>query len=108
MAAAKTPGSKASKYAATGADVILPSKNLSGKAKAKRPGSEQDKGSAITNKLLTFALNDISNISTRKDVNEIIRQLIREEGLFSSAANSMVALSTGEGWRLAGMTLLVR
>ncbi|WP_443699601.1 hypothetical protein [Pseudomonas sp.] len=102
MAAAKTPGSKASKYAATGADVILPSKNLSGKAKAKRPGSEQDKGSAITNKLLTFALNDISNISTRKDVNEIIRQLIREEGLFSSAANSMVALSTGEGWRLAG------
>lgn len=100
--AAKTPGSKASRYAATGAAVVLPSRNLAGKAKAKRPGSNQERGSSITNELLTFANNDISNISTRTDVNEIIRKLIREEGLFSSAANSMVAISTGEGWRIAG------
>lgn len=100
--AAKTPGTKASRYAATGAAVVLPSRNLAGKAKAKRPGSNQERGSSINNSLLEFANNDISNISTRTDVNEIIRKLIREEGLFSSAANSMVALSTGEGWRVAG------
>lgn len=100
--AAQTPGSKASRYAAKGADVILPSRNLAGKARAKRPGSDQDRGSSIANQLLEFKNNDISNISSRTDVNEIIRKLIREEGLFSSAANSMVALSTGEGWRIAG------
>lgn len=100
--AAKTPGSSSSRYAAKGADVILPSRNLSGKAKAKRPGSEQDRGTAIRNELKTFANNDISNISSRTDVNEIIRLLIREEGLFSSAANSMTAISTGTNWRLAG------
>lgn len=100
--AAKTPGSKASRYAAKGADVIMPSRNLAGKARAQRPGSDQDRGSAISNKLKAFANNDISNISSRTDVNEIIRLLIREEGLFSSAANSMVAISTGTGWRIAG------
>lgn len=102
MATARTPGSKGSRYAAKGADVILPTRNLAGKAKAKRPGSDQDKGSTIANNLTNFQQNAINTISTRTDVNEIIRQLIREEGLFSSAANSMVAISTGTGFRLAG------
>ncbi|MNQ65750.1 hypothetical protein D3C85_802150 [compost metagenome] len=102
MAAAKTPGTKASRYQATGASVILPTRNLAGKARAQRPGAQQDRGTAISNTLNRFVSNAISNISSRTDVNDIIRTLIREDGLFSSAANSMVALSTGAGYRIAG------
>ncbi len=102
MAGTKTPGSKGSRYAATGAQVILPTRNLAGKARAKRPGSDLDKGSTITNTLKRFNLNAISNVSSRTDVNEIIRLLCRENGMFSSAANSMAAISVGAGFRIAG------
>lgn len=102
MAGTKTPGSKGSRYAATGAQVILPTRNLAGKARAKRPGSDLDKGDTISNTLKRFNLNAISNISSRTDVNEIIRLLCRENGMFSSAANSMSAISVGTGFRLAG------
>jgi len=102
MATTKTPGSKGSRYAAVSAQVILPTRNLAGKARAKRPGSTLDKGAAITNTLKTFNQNAINNISSRTDVNEIIRLLIREDGMFSSAANSMAAISVGAGFRLAG------
>ena len=102
MAGTKTPGSKGSRYAATGAQVILPTRNLAGKARAKRPGSDLDKGDTISNTLKRFNLNAISNISSRTDVNEIIRLLCRENGMFSSAANSMAAISVGTGFRLAG------
>lgn len=99
---AKTPGTKGSRYRSAGAEVVLPSRNLAGKARAKRPGSDQKKGSTITNDLTRFAANAIENVSKRTDVNEIIRVLIREDGLFGSAANSMSSLSTGAGFRLAG------
>jgi len=102
MATKQTPGSKGSRYAATGADVILPTRNLAGAALAKRPGSELKKGDSIQNTLKTFNQNAINNISSRTDVNEIIRLLIREDGMFSSAANSMAAISVGAGYRLAG------
>lgn len=102
MAGTKTPGSKGSRYAATGAQVILPTRNLAGKARAKRPGSDLDKGDSISNTLKRFNLNAISNISSRTDVNEIIRLLCRENGMFSSAANSMAAISVGTGFRIAG------
>ena len=102
MAGTKTPGSKGSRYAATGAQVILPTRNLAGKARAKRPGSDLDKGDTISNTLKRFNLNAISNISSRTDVNEIIRLLCRENGMFSSAANSMAAISVGTGFRIAG------
>ncbi|QYW06463.1 hypothetical protein uan_051 [Pseudomonas phage UAntarctica] len=102
MAIAKTPGTKGSRYAYQGADVVLPTRNLAGKARAKRPGSDQDRGSALANNLKNFNNTAINNISSRTDANEIIRLLIREEGLFSSAANSMVAISTGTGFRIAG------
>lgn len=102
MAGTKTPGSKGSRYAAASAQVILPTRNLAGKARAKRPGSDQKNGSAITNTLKKFDQNAINNISSRTDVNEIIRLLCRENGMFSSAANSMAAISVGEGFRLAG------
>ena len=102
MATTKTPGSASSRYAFKGADVILPSRNLAGKARAKRPGSELDKGSTIANNLKNFSNTAINNISSRTDANEIIRLLTREEGLFSSAANSMVAISCGAGFRIAG------
>jgi len=102
MATPKTPGTKSSKFRSAGAEVVLPSRNLAGKARAKRPGSDQAKDTAITNKLTTFAANAIENVSKRTDVNEIIRVMTREDGLFSSAANSMGALSTGPGFRLAG------
>lgn len=102
MATTKTPGSKGSRYAATGAKVILPTRNLAGKARAKRPGSDVKKGATIPNQLKTFNQNAINNISARTDVNEIIRLLCREDGMFSSAANSMAAISVGPGFRLAG------
>ena len=102
MATTKTPGTSGSRYRTTGADVILPTRNLAGKARAKRPGSDQDRGSAISNTLNTWAANAINNVQNKSDINDIIRTLIREEGLFSSAANSMVALSTGAGFRIAG------
>lgn len=84
------------------ADVILPSKKLAGKAKAKRPGSDLKKGEALQNSLSQYTANAISSVRTRTDVNDIIRTLMREDGLFSSAANSMTALATGSGFRIAG------
>lgn len=104
MATTKTPGSSGSRYRITGADVILPKSNLAGKAKAQRPGSTLDKGATITNDLTRWVANAISNVQNKTDINDIIRTLIREDGLFSSAANSMVALSTGAGFRIAGYT----
>lgn len=102
MAQPKTPDSKGSRYRTTGAQVVLPSRNLSGTAKASRPGSKLKRGATISNELTRFEANAIENVSNRTDVNEIIRVLTREEGLFSGAANSMVALSVGAGFRLAG------
>lgn len=102
MARPRTPGSKNSRYRQAGADVVLPTKNLAGKARAKRPGSDLDSGQAIRNNLNRYTANAIKKIRDRTDVNEIIRALMREEGLFSSAANSMVALAANSGFRLAG------
>lgn len=102
MAGTKTPGTKGSRYAAASTQVVLPTRNLAGKARAQRPGSDLKKGDAITNELKKFNLNAISNVSSRTDVNEIIRLLCRENGMFSSAANSMAAISVGTGFRLAG------
>lgn len=102
MATPKTPGSSGSRYRNQGAQVILPSRNLAGKVKSKRPGSDQEKDTTITNELTRFQANAIENVAKRTDVNEIIRVMTREDGLFSSAANSMSALSTGAGYRLAG------
>lgn len=98
----RTPGSASSRYQATGADVVLPSRNLAGKAKAKRPGSDLDRGQSISNELNRYVANAIANIRNRSDINEIIRTLMREDGLFSSAANSMVALAANSGFRIAG------
>jgi len=105
--AAKTPqpDKPGSRYKAVGAGdsgVILPKKNLAGKARAQRPGSDLDKGAAITNTLARYTASAINNVASKTDVTDIIRTLIREDGLFSSAANSMVALSTGAGWRIGG------
>ena len=99
----RTPGSANSRYRQVGtSDVVLPTRNLAGKARAQRPGSDQDRGSSITNELVRYQANAINNIQNKTDINDIIRTLVREDGLFSSAANSMVALSTGAGFRLAG------
>lgn len=102
MATTKTPGTTGSRYRTTGSDVILPKRNLAGKARAKRPGSDQDRGTSIKNNLIRWTADAINKIQNKTDINDIIRTLIREEGLFSSAANSMVALSTGAGFRIAG------
>lgn len=85
----------------SGASVLLPKRNLAGKARAKRPGSDFDKGQSIRNELNSYVANAIRNIRERSDVNQIIRILMREDGLFSSAANSMVALAANSGYRLA-------
>jgi len=95
------PGKNTNRSAAAGASVVLPKRNLAGKARAKRPGSDFDKGQSIRNELNTYVANAIKNIRDRSNVNEIIRVLMREDGLFSSAANSMVALAANSGYRLA-------
>lgn len=100
--AARNPGSKSSRYRNAGLDIVLPTRNLAGKARAKRPGSELKRGDTITNTLNRYTANAINSVRNRSDINEIIRTLIREDGLFSSAANSMVALSVGAGYRIAG------
>lgn len=86
----------------SGATFVLPNKNLAGKSKAKRPGSDLDRGQSISNSLNRYVANAIQNVRNRSDINEIIRTLMREDGLFSSAANSMVALAAGSGFRIAG------
>ena len=84
-------------------DVVLPSKSaLAGKAKAQRPGSLIKKGQTLTNDFNTYIATAIENIRNRSDINEIIRALMREDGIFSSAANSMVALAGNSGYRIAG------
>lgn len=102
MTRQKTPGSKASGYSSEGAAVILPRRNLAGKARAQRPGSSLDRGQSIRNTLNTYVANAINEVRSRQDVNEILRLLMREDGLLSNAANSLVALASQSGWRLAG------
>lgn len=98
----KNTSSPNSRYKPVGADVTLPKRNLAGKARAARPGSDQDRGTALNNTLSRYTASAINNVASKTDITDIIRTLIREDGLFSSAANSMVALSTGAGWRIAG------
>lgn len=95
------PGSKTSTVAKPAA-VVLPSRNLAGKAKAARPGSDLKRGDPISNTLNRYVEKAVKEIRNRSDVNEIIRTLMREDGLFSSAANSMVALASNSGFRIAG------
>lgn len=98
----RTPGSKSSRYGEVTPGTILPTRKLAGKAKAQRPGSEQDRGQTIRNNVNSYVASAIKAIRDRSDVNEIIRTLAREDGLFSSAMNSMVAISVGSGFRIAG------
>ena len=86
------------------AEVVLPNKRLAGKAKAKRPGSDLNKDEMLSNTLSQYTANAIASVRTRTDVNDIIRTLMREDGIFSSAANSMTALATGSGFRIAGFS----
>jgi hypothetical protein len=86
----------------TGSTVVLPTRNLAGKAKASRPGSDLSRGDSISNTLNRYVEKAVKEIRNRTDVNVIIRTLMREDGLFSSAANSMVALSANGGFRIAG------
>lgn len=102
MARTRTPNSKGSKYRQEGAWVILPSRNLAGKARAKRPGSDAKRGDAIRNTIGTYVQNAIGEVRNRQDVNEILRVLMREDGLVSNASNSMVALASQSGYRIAG------
>lgn len=80
--------------------IILPD-NLVGKVKAARPGSQLKRGESLRNDLKRYEASAINKVRTRTDVNEIIRTLMREDGLFSSAANSMVALAAKSGYKLA-------
>lgn len=86
----------------SGVSFVLPSKNLAGKARAKRPGSDLGRGQAISNTLNRYVAKAIKDVRNRTDINEIIRTLMREDGLFSSAANSLVALSANSGFRISG------
>lgn len=81
--------------------VVLPTVNLAGKVRSARPGSSLKRGDALPNTLKRYEASAINQVRTRTDINEIIRTLMREDGLFSSAANSMVAIATKSGYRLA-------
>lgn len=75
---------------------------LANKVQSKQPGSDRDKGESLTNSSRRFLASAITQAKTRTDVNEIIRLLMREEGLFSSATQSMVAIASKSGYRIAG------
>ena len=100
--AAQNPSKSRSRGQNVGSGVVLPKKNLAGKAKAARPGSDLDKGQTLRNELNTHVAKAIKEIRSRTNVNEIIRVLSREDGLFSAAMNSMVAISANSGFRIAG------
>lgn len=102
MSAGRTPNSKGSRYTQVGAEVTLPRVNVAGKARAKRPGSDLDRGQTIRNENARYIAQSIDQIRNRADVNDIIRVLLREEGIFSSAGNAMVSLASNSGYRLAG------
>lgn len=100
--AARTPNSPGSRYQKVGADVVLPKGKLAGKSKAKRPGSDSDRGQTIRNSFLDYAPEAADTIRNRGDVVDIIKMLLREDGLFSNAGNSMVAMAGNSGYRIAG------
>lgn len=74
----------------------IPNVKLVGKVAPKR-----EKGEAIPNPNTRFQANSIKQARDRTDVNEIIRWLMQEEGLFSSATQSMVAIASKSGYKLA-------
>lgn len=100
---AQTPGSSGSRYSNVEQDVVLPRRGVAGKARAKRPGSDTDRGQSIRNENAQFVSNAIDAVRGRSDVNEIIRTLLREEGIFAAAGNAMVALASNSGYRIAGL-----
>lgn len=102
MAKQRTPNSQSSRYRNTGSGVVLPSRNLAGKSRASRPGSNLSRGDTIRNTIGTYVQNAISEVRSRQDINEILRVLMREDGLVSNAANSMVAIASQSGFRIAG------
>ena len=81
-------------------NVELP-KKLSSKVRSARPGSDANRGDSIPNSLRSYISTAINNIRSRSDVYDIVKTLIREDGLFSSAANSMVALAAKSGYKVA-------
>lgn len=101
MARARRKSSRTKTHQVGGSSVVLPTVKLAGVAKAKRPGSELDRGQSIQNELNQYVASAVNSVRTRSDINEIIRTLMREDGLFSSAANSMVALAA-KSYRIAG------
>lgn len=100
--AAQTPGSRGSRYESVGSDVVLPRNKLAGKSRAKRPGSEQDRGQQIRNEFRQYIPGGIESIRSRSDITEIIKTLMREEGIFSSSGNAMVSIAANSGWKIAG------
>jgi len=97
-----TPDSKGSRYTRQGADVVLPKGKVAGKARAHRPGSDLSRGDTIRNENAQYVKESIKAIRDRTDVTEVIKLLLREEGLFSSAGSSMVSIAGSSGFRIAG------
>lgn len=81
--------------------VELPNMKMATKVKSTRPGADAKRGDSIPNGLRSYVATAINAIRSRSDVYEIIKTLIREDGLFSSAANSMVALASKSGYKVA-------
>lgn len=82
-------------------DFELPSASLSGKVRTRNSTSDLARGDSIKNELRDYEANAIDKVRTRTDINEIIATLMTENGLVSSAANSMVAMAANSGYRLA-------
>lgn len=79
----------------------LPKASLTGKVRTKNATSDLARGDSITNALKTYEANAIDKVRTRTDINEIISTLMTENGLVSSAANSMAAMAANSGYRIA-------
>lgn len=75
---------------------------IANRVQTQTPSQGASRGEALRNTTSQFLASAIGQAKSRTDVNEIIRMLMREEGLFSSATQSMVAIASKSGYRIAG------
>lgn len=100
MADNKTPNSPRSRYVNQGQATVK--KVRTGAAKAAGPSNGSSKGDTLTNELENWRNRGSSSTRSRSSVNEIIKMLCQEEGIFSSAAQAAVSISSNAGFRIAG------
>ena len=83
--------------------IELPRMKTAGKARIKGPAGSKNKGDSISRDDRYTANKQSSAITrNRSSINKIIQELAQQDGIFSSAVNAIVTLSTNKGYKVAG------